>query len=41
VLKVSALNSGDYSQLLLAENVRDIASKIAKIEHKIATYKMA
>jgi len=26
VLKVSALNSGSYSQRLLAENVRDIAS---------------
>jgi len=29
------------SQRLLAENVRDTASKIKKVEHKIVTYKMA
>jgi len=29
------------SQRLLAENVRDTAPKIAKLEHKISTYKMA
>jgi len=29
------------SQRLLVENVRDTASKITKLEHKIVTYKMA
>jgi len=29
------------SQRLRAENVRDTAPKIAKLEHQIATYKMA